>query len=151
MSYVTFELPIPLDNDGFIELECDYCMNRFMLTGEDFQNGDFVHLFCPICGLPNRLNTFYTSEVVEKSREIAQQWAINFIKKSLGQSIKKVNRSGFIKMDLKVPRTKPPLELYEPSNSYIAVSLNCCDLIVKVREIDNQIGVYCPKCGGCHI
>ena len=151
MSYVAFELSIPLDKDGFIELECDYCKNRFMITGDDFQQGDFVHMFCPICGLPNRLNTFYTPEVIEKSIELAKQWAFDYIKKSLSPSIKSINKSGFIKMDLEVPKANPHLELYEPSNSYIAVTLNCCNFVVKVREIDDQIGVYCPKCGGCHI
>ena len=66
MSNVSFELSIPLDKDSFIELECDYCRNRFMITGEEFQNGDFMHMFCPICGLPNQLNTFYTLEVIDK-------------------------------------------------------------------------------------
>jgi len=151
VSNITFELSIPLDKDGYIELECDYCKNRFMIKGEEFENGDFVHLFCPICGLPNRLNTFYTPEVLEKSKEIAKQWALNYIKKSLGSSIKNLNRSGFIKMELDVPKANPNIELYEPTQSYIVGRLECCSFEIKVREIDNQIGVYCPRCGGCHI
>ncbi|MBT2700438.1 hypothetical protein J7E79_24175 [Bacillus sp. ISL-40] len=151
MSNETFDLSIPLDKDRFIELECDYCRNRFMIPGEEFKNGDFVHMFCPICGLPNRLNTFYTPEVIAKSKEIAKQWAFDYIQKSLGASMKSINRSGFVKMDMQVPKANPDIELYEPSNSYVAVFVKCCELKLKVREVDNQIGVYCPKCGGCHI
>lgn len=151
MSNISFELSIPLDKDSFIELECDYCRNRFMISGEEFQNGDFMHMFCPICGLPNQLNTFYTTEVIEKSREIAKQWAFDYIQKSLGSSMKAINRGGFAKMKMQVPKANPDKELFEPSNSYVMATVNCCGLKLKVREVDNQIGVYCPKCGGCHI
>jgi hypothetical protein len=151
MSNISFELSIPLDKDSFIELECDYCRNRFMISGEEFQNGDFMYMFCPICGLPNQLNTFYTTEVIEKSREIAKQWAYDYLQKSLGASMKAINRGGFGKMKMQVPKANPNKELFEPSNSYVMVTVNCCDLQLKVREVDNQIGVYCPKCGGCHI
>ncbi|WP_146767241.1 hypothetical protein [Paenibacillus sp. YN15] len=151
MSYVSLEMSIPVDKDGFIELECDYCKNRFMITGEEFKNGDFVHMFCPICGLPNRMNTFFTPEVIEKSRELAKQWAFDYLQKTLGPSIKSLNKSKFLKMDLKMPKANPNFQLYEPSNCYLKVKLKCCDFEVKIREIDRQIGAYCPKCGGCHI
>lgn len=151
MNEINFDLTIPLDQDGFIELECDYCNTRFMIIGNDFKNGDFVHLYCPICGLPNRLNTFYTSEVINKTYEIATELAMDYIQKSLGATVKKVNNNKSLKMELKVPQSKPNKELYKPANSYVFSHLSCCDFNMKVRLIDEQIGPYCPKCGGCNI
>lgn len=34
MSEVTMQISIPLDKDGFLEMECDFCKNRFMLKKE---------------------------------------------------------------------------------------------------------------------
>ena len=43
MDNITFSLSIPLDEDGFLEMECDYCKGRFMLTKETFED-DGIHL-----------------------------------------------------------------------------------------------------------
>ncbi|CDD99524.1 uncharacterized protein BN671_02337 [Roseburia sp. CAG:471] len=58
MGDVSFEVSIPLDSDGFIEMECDYCKNRFMLHYQVYESEDNINFFCPICGLPNRTNGF---------------------------------------------------------------------------------------------
>ena len=52
MGDVSFEISIPLDSDGFIEMECDYCKNRFMLHHQVYESEDNINFFCPICGLP---------------------------------------------------------------------------------------------------
>lgn len=31
MGNASLEISIPLDKDGFVEMECDFCKNRFML------------------------------------------------------------------------------------------------------------------------
>ena len=36
MSEKTFEIGIPVDEDGFLEMECDFCKNRFMLHADTF-------------------------------------------------------------------------------------------------------------------
>ena len=36
MSEKTFEIGIPVDKDGFLEMECDFCKNRFMLHADTF-------------------------------------------------------------------------------------------------------------------
>ncbi len=52
------KISIPLDDDGFIEMECDYCKNRFMLHQSIYADEANLHFFCPVCGLPNSINTF---------------------------------------------------------------------------------------------
>lgn len=146
MENITFELSIPLDEDGFIELECDFCKTRFMVTGDDFQNKDILHLFCPICGLPNDLVQFYCPEVIEKAEQMALEWAMDEIQRQLGSPIRNFNKGGF-KIDIQTPPKEPPKELYTPVNFYINDYVNCCDSNIKIHVLDKEIGVYCPICG----
>ena len=74
MSNISLEISIPLDKDGFMEMECDFCKNRFMLHKDVYESEDNINFFCPICGLPNKTNTFFCPEVLEK----AQQKALNY-------------------------------------------------------------------------
>ena len=47
MSIKTFEINIPVDEDGFLEMECDFCKNRFMISSEVYKNESYLHFFCP--------------------------------------------------------------------------------------------------------
>ena len=140
-------LSIPLDKDGFLEMECDYCKNRFMLHETVYTDEANLHFFCPICGLPNDTNTFYCQEVLEAIHQKAMNYVNRELQRQLGPSIRKLNKSSFIKMTLKAPKQQPEKELYAPANEYILKRQRCCGIAVKVLEIDAQIGLYCPICG----
>lgn len=140
-------LSIPLDRDGFLEMECDYCKNRFMIHETVYSDEATLHFFCPICGLPNDTNTFYCPEVLEA----LHQKALNYVNSEIqrqGPSIRRLNKSGFIKMSLKVPKQELEKELYTPANDYCLFHHDCCGIDVKALEMDTQIGLYCPICGG---
>lgn len=151
MSDVTFEISIPLDEEGFIEMECDFCKNRFMLHQEVYKSEDNINFFCPVCGLPNRINTFYCPEVLEKVHQKATNYMYEEIERQLGPLIKKINRSGFIKMTMDRPSREVERELYKPSVNYEMEHCKCCDVDVKVLDFDKEIGVYCPICGGSNL
>ena len=101
------EISIPLDKDGFIEMECDFCKNRFMLHESVFQDEAYLHFFCPICGLPSRTNTFYCEEVLEAAKRMVMNYAYDEIKRQLGHIIKDINKSGFLKMNMTIPQKEP--------------------------------------------
>lgn len=67
MSNISLEISIPLDKDGFMEMECDFCKNRFMLHKDVYESEDNINFFCPICGLPNKTNTFFLPRSLRKS------------------------------------------------------------------------------------
>ena len=94
----TFEIEIPVDKDGFLEMECDFCKNRFMLHTDTFQDESYLHFFCPVCGLPNETDTFYCTEVLEKMEQVALNYMYSELERTLGKSIKKFNKNGFVKM-----------------------------------------------------
>lgn len=147
MGDVSFEISIPLDSDGFIEMECDYCKNRFMLHHQVYESEDNINFFCPICGLPNRTNTFFVPEVLEKAQQIALNYMYDEIDRTLCKSIKQFNKNGLVKMTMKTPKREIEKELYAPSEDYVQCEKSCCGLIVKVKNIDKETGIYCPVCG----
>lgn len=148
MSDKTFEIRIPIDEDGFLEMECDFCRNRFMLHADTFHDESYLHFFCPICGFPNETNTFYCTEVLEKVEQIALNYMHSEMERTIGKSIKKINKNGFFKMSINIPKAEPEKELYQPVSEYETVQLECCNSSVKVQYFDKEIGIYCPLCGG---
>ena len=79
MGNILMEISVPLDKDCFIEMECDFCKNRFMLHKDVYEKEDNINFFCPICGLPNKINTFFVPEVLKK----VQQKAMNYMLEEL--------------------------------------------------------------------
>lgn len=151
MGSTNLSISIPLDNDGYTELECDFCKTRFMITGDDYQHKDMPFLFCPICGLPNDLSTFYCPEVLEIAYQMAAEWAMKEINRTLGKATRSINKSGFVRMDLKMTKQEPKKVLFVPVDDYVIHKTPCCKMYVKIREIDEQIGAYCPICGRVEI
>ena len=147
MSSVSLPLSIPLDDDGFIELECDFCKDRFMLSKDTFESDENISFYCPICGLPNRINTFYTTDVLERARQQAQNYMIDEINKRFSGLSKKINRSGVIKLKMNNPKHIQESELYKPAIEYYKNKMACCNVLVKATNYDNEIGLYCPICG----
>lgn len=143
MSEQVFEISIPLDEDRFIEMECDYCKTRFMLHKDVYENEDNLFFFCPICGIPNKTNTFFVPEVLEKAQQMAANYMLDELDKMLSKSMKQINRSGFIKKTERVQER----ELYTPLDSYVKCRKVCCGIDVKVKNIDKETGTYCPICG----
>ena len=47
ISYIS----IPSDEDGFVQLKCPSCSEKFMLQIDDIENGEFIDIWCPNCGL----------------------------------------------------------------------------------------------------
>lgn len=148
MEENSLEMSIPLDEDNFIEMECDYCKNRFMLHRDVYEDEEHINFFCPICGLPNRINTFFVPEVLELAQQKALNYMYDEINRTLGKSIKQINRSAFVKMTMNKPKKEVEKELYTPSEDYVKCKKNCCNIDVKVRNIDKETGTYCPICGG---
>lgn len=148
MSEITLQISIPIDKDGFLEMECDFCKNRFMLKKEVYENEDNISFFCPVCGLPNYTNTFFCPEVLEKAQQKAVNYMYDELDRTLGKTIRNINKSGYIKMTMKKPPRENERELYLPFDNYEKVQKKCCGIDVKVKSLDKEIGTYCPICGG---
>lgn len=144
MSDTTFQMSIPLDEDGFIEMECDYCQNRFMLHKDVYESEENLSFFCPICGLPSSTSDYLCSEVIEKAQQIAVNYMYDMINRQLGKSFK----SKYVSVKTNKLKKEPEKELYVPINNYSLIHNQCCNVDIKVTEFDNEVGTYCPICGG---
>lgn len=69
------------------------------------------------------------------------------LEQTLGKNIKKINKSGFIKMSMKSSKKEVEKELYTPTVDYIKCTKVCCNIEIKVMDIDKETGTYCPVCG----
>ena len=151
MSNISLEVSIPLDEDGFIEMECDFCQNRFMLHKDVYENEENLNFFCPICAFPKPINTCFSRGILEAVQRKALNYMYSEIDRRLGKTIRDINRSGFVKMKMKIPRREAEKELFVPLKDYETVHEICCDIDVEVKTLDKEIGIYCPICGGTNL
>lgn len=79
--------------------------------------------------------------------QIVLNYMYSEVERTLGKSINRLNKNGFIKMSMNIPKREPEKELYQPVNEYETVLLECCNSFVKVQYLDKEIGIYCPLCG----
>lgn len=76
MSEVQFEIMIEGDSEGYVTFECPFCESEFKLRADEFQdeNNTFTELYCPYCGLTDKVNTFYTKDVVAQVEALATNY-----------------------------------------------------------------------------
>lgn len=137
---------IPLDDEGFVTLQCPFCDCQFKIIGRDINDDSLYELFCPICGLVSEPSNFLSDNAIEKAMRIAENQVfelLNNFQKNLKKSFK---NNKFIKI-----KTGPELKMNSPktivkSDNMETYSIPCCERLVKVSLIDDTL--YCPFCGG---
>jgi hypothetical protein len=144
MSDIKVQIEVPVDEDGFLELQCPFCNESFKLDVDEVQSEDVVGIFCPYCGLTSDVQEFYTSEVLENLQIKANNIAIEMLNDGL-RKIEKESK-GLLKV-----KEKHTLEsektLYVKSNDFEPVTFNCCGKSTKVSYGKGTTVVYCPYCG----
>lgn len=148
MGDAKFKLEIPLDDEGFIELECDYCGNRFRMYADDFESEEHLHFFCPVCGLVNDTSSFLCPEVIDHMHSIIENYIQKEISHAFDNAFRNQNQNGFLRFSVTGPEKIPIKELYAPSEDFEKAHCQCCDIDFKIKYLDKEIGVYCPICGG---
>ena len=92
-------------------MECDFCKNRFMLHANTFEDENYLHFFCSVCGLPNAVDTFYCPEVLEKMQQTTINYFYSELEKALDKSINEINKNGLVKITMNIPK-------YESEKNY---------------------------------
>lgn len=147
MSYKTFQISIPADEDGYVKFQCPYCNQRFKLSASEIEYSDVVDLYCPICGLVNEVECFYSDEVIEKAISIVENEAMNMIYDMFKGLERKTRSNKNFKVKAGKKPNVPIKELYESIDELIIVKVDCCDKHIKVNELDRLVEVYCSYCG----
>lgn len=72
MTEKTISIDLPTDSDGHLPRQCPHCEQRFSIHGETYEEGRYLNLRCPYCGMIEEFDEFFTEEQAEYSQAIAQ-------------------------------------------------------------------------------
>lgn len=145
MADEIIEFSIPLDDDGFVSLQCPYCNETFKITGGLANEENISQLCCPYCGLFKEPNSFLTSDVIEQARILAYNNMVKILNKGLKkmESSFKNNKCMTFKKGKDIEQNEEK-ELIEPNNLQL-LKVKCCNTEIKIF-ITNSVA-YCV-CGG---
>ncbi len=130
----TFEISVPLDADGFADLQCPHCSERFRLNPDDYSSNEIPHIFCPSCGLPQDIH--YSDEIMDYAESIAA----TRVEKSLARELAKFGQTTFRSR----PIEEPPIALDATLQDF---AFACCGRHAKINPSTALSGSYCPYCG----
>lgn len=144
MSTENIEFGIPLDEDGFVELQCPFCNELFKLSYEELNADDVIDLFCPSCGLTDSPKSFLTKELIESINIMMA----NRFKEMINKNLKKVkNNSKAIKITTKEFKLETEKKLFVKNNNVDLVEFECCSKYAKVSNLVRENEAFCPYCG----
>lgn len=137
---------IPVDDDGYLTLQCPFCGEFFKISGEVAESEDYYQLYCPYCGLQSEPNDFFTKDVLQHVEGILENYMAQMINTFADDFEKSFSSSSFLKFeDGEKITTNEPKVLFEENNMDL-ISFQCCDKNIKVFY-KNQGKLYCPFCG----
>ncbi|MBQ7352200.1 MAG: hypothetical protein IJW59_05030 [Clostridia bacterium] len=140
---ITFTTQIPVDEEGYIELQCQHCNSRFRMHREIWEEGTNDKLFCPSCGIPSKIQSFLTKEVVDNY----QTQVSNYINNTIEQLFSGFKNTKYIKFNHKPIKNKQEHQILFIEKDVYLSRCSTCGQIVKIKEIDKIAGFYCPICG----
>lgn len=149
MSDLSFEIKIEGDSEGYVTFECPYCGSEFKLKADEFQSEDnvFTELYCPYCGLVNEISEFYSKEVMEQAKVIAQNYMAEEINKMFGNMKRSVDSSNFIKVEYKELKKINSKDLRDKDTVEEIIECPICNNHEKVLYCAGVSKVFCSYCG----
>ena len=142
---IRMEIPIPVDDDGYILLQCSHCGTYFKGIPADIEDDGVLDLYCPSCGLISE--TYVTEDVLELAMAMMENVAMDMVY----DQFKQLERS-FKKGSVTFKAGKRPKRVYEnPIYSGIEAleiaAFPCCKRNAKIKPLLKMSGCYCPFCG----
>ncbi|UZT06157.1 hypothetical protein ONV75_16375 [Clostridium sp. LQ25] len=149
MSDIQFEIKIQGDSEGYVTFECPFCGSEFKLKADEFQSEDnsFTELYCPYCGLVNGTNTFYSKEVLEQARTLAENYMADKINEMFGKFERSVRNNKFIKVEYKKLKKVNTKELKDKDTVEEVMECPICKNHEKVLYCSGVSKVFCSYCG----
>lgn len=130
----TIRIEIPCDMDGFADLQCPHCGERFRLRPDDYESDDVPCVYCPACGLSQDIH--YSDDIMDYAQSVAAMEAERTIAEAL---------RGFGTM---APHLRHPGEPPCPNDFTMQdVEFACCGRHAKLKPLTACAGAFCPYCG----
>jgi DNA-directed RNA polymerase subunit RPC12/RpoP len=135
------------DIEGFSSFKCSFCGEDFKLNTNEVQEDDVIELFCPNCGIPSPIPTYYTADVIEHAETLVMNEAIEMLNdlfKSFERNTRR-NKNMTFKRGKPLP-TKIPRALFE-NDDLEQIEFLCCNRKAKLSLLSKTIKPFCPYCG----
>ncbi|MFB7338606.1 hypothetical protein ACFCZ6_00935 [Streptomyces hydrogenans] len=145
-------MSLPLDHDGFVRRECPHCISQFKwhhgpANEEAEEQPSPTAYYCPLCGQPAGLESWWTQEQNDYTRGAKASVAARMVEDELKKSFKRA-RSKYLKVSVKGGMESPgvPSPLTEPDDMVIVTSP--CHSYEPVKVPEDTSGPYhCLVCG----
>ncbi len=149
MSKVIAKLRVEGDSEGYVTFECPFCESEFKLNAEEFHDEDnvFSQLFCPYCGLTDKVNHFYSKELIEQATLNAQNYVAERINKELLNLMKNFAGNNAVKVEVKELKKSSLKELKEQDTTEEIFACPLCGNHVKVIYCVGASKIFCAYCG----
>ena len=121
MGNITLSFTVQGDSEGYVTFECPYCGSEFKLQAGEVQSDEepVLELFCPYCGLAKEKSAFWSKDVRDKARALAENYMIEELNKAFGKMARSINRQkSIIKMTYK-PLKKVYVKELKNADTYI--------------------------------
>lgn len=145
-----FSIPvsIPLDEAGFLRRECPRCEQEFKWFNHEEGDQDAEQVdqyFCPRCGEPSGVGTWWTPAQLEYARAAAQPDIDQYIRDSLTDAFKGATGMGFVLHQNWSAESGAPDPLIEPNDMVIVEPP--CHPNEPLKAPDHATGrVHCMVC-----
>lgn len=142
---VSFQIPIPCDDDGYVLLKCAHCGELFKTPSSDIEDDRLLYIYCPACGLVS--DNYLTPDVLELATTIAQNYAMDRIYDAF-KNMERKTKNGVIQMKAGgKPRHEDERPIKSGIEALTITSFECCKRLAKIKPLLRMTGCYCPFCG----
>lgn len=150
MGNITLSFTVQGDSEGYVTFECSYCGSEFKLQAGEVQSDEepVLELFCPYCGLAKEKSAFWSKDVRDKARALAENYMIEELNKAFGKMARSINRQkSIIKMTYKPLKKVYVKELKNADTAETEFQCTCCNRRVKALYCAGASKIFCPYCG----
>ena len=144
----SFEIHLPLDNDGYVLLKCPRCGEPFKITSSDYNDDSVGNLWCPSCGLVSA--SYLTEDVVDLAMNMATDIFLKELHKEL-KDLERKTRNSLVQIKAgKETHISYEDRLTSVVDALVVKHFSCCDRTAKVPVHISTSATYCPFCGVIH-
>lgn len=139
-------ISIPLDEEGYMLLQCPRCGEFFKVPSEDYEAEDVEDLWCPMCGIKS--DSFWPDEVIE----LAKAKVLNQVSGDFSSELAKIGRTtsrqSLIQMTVSSHFTEEREGDVLPSvDAFQMATCGFCGRKEKLKPLPKYIGAFCAFCG----
>lgn len=149
MDDIEMTVTLPLDSDGFLRRECPHCERQFKwhdgpANEEAEQHEDPSAYYCPLCGEPAGLDSWWTREQLDYAEGSMKPVAMQALADEFAKSFR--GMKGVTYKPGRLDEADTPMPLTEPDDMVIVTSP--CHAYEPVKVPDDRPDVlHCLVCG----